>query len=86
MENTNNLEIPTTPIPNFSNYTTDENGNVYNKKRKRFLKPYLSPSGTKTLRLFNDDKVEKRISVYRLRAVRYMVLIVPKTMAVRTYT
>ena len=77
MENTNNLEIPTTPIPNFSNYTIDEDGNVYNKKFKRFLKPFLTISGTKTVRLNNDDKVQKTFSVYKLLDIIFSKLEIP---------
>ncbi len=77
MENTNNLEIPTTPIPNFSNYTIDEDGNVYNKQFKRFLKPFLTISGTKTVRLNNDDKVQKTFSVYKLLDIIFSKLEIP---------
>ncbi len=72
MENTNNLEIPTTVIPNYSNYTIDEDGNIYSKKRKRFMKTTINSAGYKRLRLINDDKKAKSIQVHRLVALTFI--------------
>ena len=50
------LDVPTTPIPNFSRYTIDINGNVWSKTTKKFMKPSTTHSGLKTIRLINNDK------------------------------
>jgi hypothetical protein len=71
INDTNNLEIPTTDIPDFSNYTIDENGNVYNKRLKRFLKPSLDKDTYKIVFLVSDDK-KKLMKVHRLVALTFI--------------
>jgi len=58
-------------INGFENYEIDREGNVWNKKYKRFLKPQLDKDGYLGLILSKDGK-PKYLRVHRLIALQFI--------------
>lgn len=60
LDTTNNHEIvdlaQAKPIYNYDNYFVFNNGKIYNKKRKSFLKPIITASGTCYITLSKEQK------------------------------
>ena len=61
-------------IEGFSNYLIYEDGRVYSKKRKIFMKPFLDTSGYYNLELRSSKSNVKRkhFSIHRLIALYYI--------------
>jgi len=59
-------------IPGFSNYTIDLDGNIWNKKRKLFMKTQIDLNGYEKLQLINNDKKAKYCSVGRLVGLTFI--------------
>ncbi len=58
-------------IQEYKNYTISEDGKVYNKKFKRYLKPYKNNKGYLIVSLYKDGK-RKHISIHRLVALHFI--------------
>ena len=58
-------------ILGYENYTIDENGNVFSKKRNRYLKPIKHKSGYPTVNLFSNGE-SKSFSIHRLVATAFI--------------
>ncbi len=56
-------------IPGFPNYTVDELGNVYNKKKK-LLKPFIQ-NGYRYVSLYNDSGI-KKCKISRIVCLTYL--------------
>ena len=61
-----------TSIEGFSNYLIYENGDVYSKCYKKFMKTHLHKNGYYRLSLTNDDNKRKGMKVHRLVALAYI--------------
>tara|TARA_B110000285_G_scaffold24581_1_gene23692 strand:- start:100 stop:582 length:483 start_codon:yes stop_codon:yes gene_type:complete len=58
-------------IEGFENYTIDETGNIWNKKRNIFMKPYINNKGYLRVGLHKNGK-EKKFLVHRLVALAFI--------------
>lgn len=58
-------------IVNYPNYLIYDNGRVYSKKRKIFLKPFTDNMGYLQVQLYNKGK-GKKIKVHRLVGLHYL--------------
>ena len=58
-------------IMNYDNYLIYEDGSLYNKKNKRYLKPQIDKHGYKTVILSKNSK-PKSFFVHRLIASAYI--------------
>jgi hypothetical protein len=54
-----------------TNYLIDENGNIYNKKTKKFLNGSIKKNGYKSVKL-TIDGIKKDYLVHRLVALTYL--------------
>jgi len=61
-------------IQNYPNYLIYDDGRVYSKKYKRFLKPYLNKDGYYKVDLVKDGK-KKTFRIHRLFALYYLPLV-----------
>ena len=59
-------------IPGYSNYTIDLDGNIWNKKRKLFMKTQIDLDGYEKLILIGDDKKRIYTSVGRLVGLTFV--------------
>jgi hypothetical protein len=59
-------------IKGFENYSIDKNGNVYNTKYCRYIKPYNTGNGYLAIRL-SKDNVRYKFKVHRLVAITYLI-------------
>ena len=59
-------------IPNYFNYLITKNGQIWSKKRKRWLNPYLHLYGYKKIDLSNNQKRRKSFSIHRLVLETYI--------------
>jgi hypothetical protein len=58
-------------IQNYPNYLIYEDGRIYSKKFKRYLKPGISNSGYQYVNLYKDGK-NKKFSIHRLVGNHYI--------------
>ena len=58
-------------INGYPNYLIYEDGRVYSKKRKIFMKPFLINKGYKSIYLFKNNK-RKHFLIHRLIALHYI--------------
>lgn len=58
-------------IQEYTNYLIYEDGRVYNKKYKRYLKPFINRDGYMNVYLYIAGK-RKKISIHRLVAIHYI--------------
>lgn len=61
-----------TSIENYSNYLIYNNGDVYNIKRKKFMKTRINRDGYVRVDLTNDEKKSKTFPIHQLVAIAYL--------------
>jgi|TARA_R100000084_G_C4624727_1_gene135129 predicted PolB exonuclease-like 3'-5' exonuclease len=61
-----------TSIENYSNYLVYNNGDVYNIKRKIFMKTRLDRDGYLRVDLRDDNKKAKTLKIHQLVAIAYL--------------
>ena len=61
-------------VQGFENYKISKDGNVYNNKSNKILKPFLTDRGYLRVSLFKDNKIHP-IRIHRLMAFTYLPLI-----------
>ena len=59
-------------IINYPNYLIYEDGRVYNKKFKRFLKPRLNRGGYLRIGIRKKDTKQKHFTIHKLIALHYI--------------
>ena len=59
------------PIPNFTNYLIDRNGNIYSSFTRKFLIP-SSSNVYLSIGLINDNEETKRMYLHRLLALTFL--------------
>lgn len=59
-------------IDNYSNYLIYNNGDVYSKKYKKFLKPRKDKNGYLRVDLWGDNKIRKTIKIHQLVGMAYL--------------
>ena len=57
-------------IKGYDNYQIDREGNIWSKKRKKFMKPCLNSGGYLKICLCKEGK-EQRFSIHRLLALQF---------------
>lgn len=60
-------------IPNFSRYTIDETGKVFDKKLQREVNHYIEKNSYCRIALTKEDKTQKKEFIHRLVALTYIV-------------
>ena len=58
-------------IPNFENYLIDENGLIYSKLSKKYIKPFLHRDGYLRIGLYSNG-TRKEFQIHRLVALVYL--------------
>ena len=59
-------------IPNFSRYTIDETGKIFDKKLQRELNYFITKNGYCRITLTKKDKTQKNLLIHRLVALTYI--------------
>ena len=59
-------------IDNYSNYLIYNNGDIYSKKYKRFLKPRKDKNGYLRVDLCGDNKTRKTLKIHQLVGIAYL--------------
>lgn len=59
-------------IPNFSRYTIDETGKIFDKKLQREVNYYIEKNGYCRIALTKEDKTQKKELIHRLVALTYI--------------